>query len=138
MRKIVETRDLKLIHAADRVCFPYDPECGYMGSAKWWLMKVDGVTAGYIGAVYNMSGGHVYNCRTGVLPWYRGQGIQKLLTKHVIKWAKSIQASAVVTDTVVENVASNNSLIACGFKTYSPEFPWNVPGGIYWRREIKF
>ena len=136
MRKVVETRDLKLIHAADRLCFPHDPACSYLGAAKWWIAKIDGSTAGYIGAVYNMSTGQVYNCRTGVLPWCRGQGLQKVLTRRVVRWAKSIHASAVVTDTVIENIASNNSLIACGFRMYEPEVPWTVPGGIYWRRKI--
>jgi GNAT superfamily N-acetyltransferase len=76
--------------------------------------------------------GYLY--RVGVMPAYRGQGLQKrLITVREAK-AKRLGYIALVTDTT-DNPASANSLINCGFHIHEPYVVWGPnPRTIYWRK----
>lgn len=42
-----------------------------------------------------------------------------------------------VTDVIHHNVASINSLIACGFRLFVPDKPWGKPEHVcFWRRPL--
>lgn len=76
-----------------------------------------------------------YLCRAGVIPEYRGRGIQKRLIRVRERKAKALGWPEVISDTNL-NPASANSLIACGFRTYTPEEPWGFETATYWRKPL--
>jgi predicted acetyltransferase len=77
-----------------------------------------------------------YLCRAGVLaPKFRGRGLQKLMIQKRVTYARRRKWSVVVTDTH-ENLASANSLIACGFRLYAPDTKWSFETSLYWRKQL--
>jgi len=132
--------DVAKAYALDRMILP-DDEPYAMGSARWWLASVDGQTVAYAGAkaLQGANAGHVMLCRAGVLPCARGAGLQKRLIRARLRWAAGLErVGAVVTYTVRDNVRSSNSLIACGFRLYTPAAPWFAPDTdvLYWRKAL--
>ena len=77
--------------------------------------------------------GEGYLARAGVLPEFRGQGLQKRLIKVREEFAREHGMPALICDTC-DNPASANSLIACGFKMFQPQEPWGLPRSVYWRK----
>lgn len=63
------------------------------------------------------------NC-AGVLDTYRGMGIHKRMIKIRINWAKRNDFTTLITYAHIENPASCNALISCGFRLYRPESLW--------------
>ena len=69
------------------------------------------------------------------LPEYRGLGLQKRLIRTRLRWAKSHKFTHAHTYTLLNNVASANALISCGFKRYWCDEPW--AGRVdYWKRKL--
>ncbi len=95
---------------------------GYFGA--WWIARAGREVAAYA-AVYaaGKTPNAGYLARCGVLPRFRGHGLQKRLIRLRIRHARAQGWDALVTDTFNDNYASANSLIACGFRLYKPEFP---------------
>lgn len=123
------------ILAADRVCFPHDAPPDWEASFWWWLDD-GGDVAAYCAAMrspYVL--GAAYLSRAGVLPEYRGCGLQVRLIRARLRWAKRLGCDAVVTDTL-NNPASANSLIRCDFKLWEPPKPWAGSGALYWLRRF--
>jgi GNAT superfamily N-acetyltransferase len=80
-------------------------------------------------------GGHLYSA--GVLPRYRGHGLQKRLIRKRIAAARARGWTCLVTETIYDNCPSANSLIACGFRQFKPERAWsNYRYTVYWRRVL--
>lgn len=77
----------------------------------------------------------MYLVRAGVLPEFRGRGLQKRLLLARERYARSVGAEWLITSTYL-NTASANSLIARGFRLYEPEIPWGADGTLYWRKEL--
>lgn len=100
----------------------------------WWIAYSGKTEAGYCG-VSKTPLGNAYLCRAGVLPKFRGRGLQKQMIQKRVRWARAHGLPAVVTDTH-ENVASANSLIACGFRLYEPESKWSFETALYWRKQL--
>jgi ribosomal protein S18 acetylase RimI-like enzyme len=123
------------VSAMDVECFPLDqpfvPAEGF-----WWVAFDDKKEAAYIGFKQSNQGEHTaYLERVGVLPKYRGNGLQVRLTRLALAYLRKNGWDTVVTDTR-RNPASANSLINCGFKTYEPQYPWSFVDAVYWRRVI--
>lgn len=78
-----------------------------------------------------------YLARAGVLPQARGYGLQRKLIRVREAYAKRSGYKVIVTDTANLNVASSNSLIACGYKLYTPHTRWGFASGNYWRKTLK-
>lgn len=119
-----------------RRCFEADDplvpdEFGY-----WWL-AFDGVEAIAFAALSPSSQWQEtgYLSRSGVLPEYRGHGLQKRMIRIRVKKAKRLGWVAVLSDTR-QNPASANSLIGCGFKMYDPQRPWGFEDACYWRKKL--
>jgi len=106
------------------------PTTGY-----WWIATVDGEPAGFAGlrpsVRWDSTG---YLCSAGVLPAYRGQGIQKLLVQKRVRAARELGWHTAITDTICDNVPSMRSLIACGFRPYVPAVKWANEFSVYWKR----
>lgn len=120
----------------DKECLPGcpDPE---VGTGTWWVVLDKKQPVGYacIRESLRMLGWG-YMSRAGVIPAYRGQGLQKRLIQTRLSYAKKAGWEGVVTDTSKDNVASSNSLIACGFRLYRPKFLWSFENALYWRKEL--
>lgn len=92
---------------------------------EWWLAYNEKRPVAFAGLVpmsdYFSVG---YLCAAGVLPDFRGHGLQKRLIRRRIARARELGCVAIYTDTIHENAASANSLIACGFRQFVPHTPW--------------
>lgn len=103
----------------------------------WWWIVYDGpLPVGFCGLYQSVKWRDAgYLCRSGVMPEYRGRGLQKRLIRLRERKAREAGMTWLVTDTY-ENPPSSNSLIACGYKTYQPETPWGADGVTYWRKSL--
>lgn len=104
----------------------------------WWLVYDEaGKAVAYAGvkqSSYDPSTVGYLN-RSGVLPAHRGHGLQKRLIKARVTFARKHGWEVLVTDTT-DNPASANSLIACGFQTFTPKNLWAFTYSIYWRKKL--
>jgi ribosomal protein S18 acetylase RimI-like enzyme len=98
----------------------------------WWIAYTGDQEAGYCG-IKQFATGDGYLCRSGVLPKFRGCGLQKIMIRRRVAYARSLGWKAVTSDTA-SNPQSGNSLIACGFRLYEPERKWALESSIYWRK----
>lgn len=128
--------DREDILEADRVCLPHDYPPEWDG-AVWWVLEDGGRVAAYCAARPSESTpGGVYLCRAGVLPEYRGRGLQRRLVRVRERWARAHGYTACVTDTY-RNPASSNNLIACGYRLWTPKQPWSYASACYWFRRLR-
>jgi GNAT superfamily N-acetyltransferase len=126
----------ELVAAADRVCFPGDDPTVLEG-AEWWGAWDGNRLAAYAGAVILPGEPDVvYLRRCGVLPEYRGQGLQRRLITARVRWARRNGAREVVTDTHPTNVPSAKTLVRAGFTPYEPITRWAGDFWSYWRLEL--
>ena len=104
----------------------------------WWVVFDGKTPAAFAGIVPSLQWTHTgYLCRAGVLPAYRGLGLQQKLIRKRVKHARSLGWVCVLTDTLSDNAPSMNNLIACGFRPYSPARPWGYSGAVYWRLKLE-
>lgn len=82
-------------------------------------------SAGWHGAAF-------FHC-AGVMPMYRGRGLQKRMIRIRLAYARRHGMIGARTYTVLDNPASSRSLIACGFKLYRPENMWAGSHVNYWK-----
>ena len=102
----------------------------------WWIASEDGKEAGFIGYVPSTHYAKTaYFYRVGVLPKYRGMGLQRRMMLVMERHARLMQYRAIVTDTM-ENIPSANNIIACGYKLFAPAEPWGHAGALYWRKQL--
>ena len=72
---------------------------------------------------------------SGVLKAYRGKNLQRRLIRARVAYARHLGWHTVITDTMHDNPASMRSLIACGFKPYTPHVKWgDSEHAVYWIR----
>lgn len=87
----------------------------------WWVAFHGKEAAGFSGMVpTELVYGALYIRATGVLPKFRGHSLQSRLYRAHEKFARAKGYSRIVTDTICDNAASMNSLIACGYKDIQP------------------
>jgi GNAT superfamily N-acetyltransferase len=105
---------------------------------EWWVVFESGKPAAFAGMVpmaEYFSG--AYLCASGVLPQYRGNGLQKVLIRKRLQRAKTLGCKVAYTDTIHENAFSANSLIASGFKRFVPSIPWGKTKDVhFWRKDL--
>lgn len=124
--------------AVQALCFPHDAPVN-VTEGLWWIARgPTGEPAGFAGMALWAGGDPLtaYLSLAGVVPEFRGQGLQKRLIRARLTKAKQLSLRRVVTDTTTSNPASVNSLIACGFRQFLPEHPWKVPGALYWEKTL--
>ena len=125
-----DTIILKIMH---RCCFGDCPEPDWDDDYWWYVTENDlPVAFGGMGIMDGEGGDKIgIFTRVGVLPHWRGEGLQVKLIHARLNYAKRQNCIRCVTYTV-DNPASENSLINCGFKRYQPVNPW--AGKVtYWR-----
>lgn len=130
--------DLKTIQELDAVFFAGCVPPG--GNIVWWIAKeIDesvgyAKVAGYAGA--RIVDGEIYLERAAVCKWARGQGLQKKLIRARLRYGRAQRCTHAVTYTI-NNPASANSLISCGFRAYTPAYPWVDGDDVsYWRLKL--
>lgn len=116
------------IQALDRATLPEAPPSP---DTEWWGCWRDGELIAYAGARM-LSDASYFMSRAGVVPAARGAGLQKRLIRARVRRGYALGALRVATYTLPHNVASSNSLIACGFRTYTPHSEYAGSGAIYW------
>lgn len=134
--RILRCRDQVTLIRLQQECLPNDDPLD-PSKGDWWVGWKGGDPVAF--ACLKPTRGDPatgYLARAGVLPSARGQGLQKRLVKVREKRARELGMTHVVTDTANYNVASSNSLIACGYRLYRPSYVWGFPDGNYWRKEL--
>jgi len=139
MIRIRSVKDFRPIQHMDHVCFPNDAPYPTANGALWWIAWVNGEGAGFAGLkiLTGKNKGLAYLCRAGVLPLYRGLGIQRRLINTRVAAAARLGSKAVISYTSYENLPSANNLIKCGFKLYEPAETYGTKHGLYFWRDLK-
>ena len=136
VKKCDALKNSEQILTMDRVCFPDDDPPLIDRFTFGWIVKVGGTIAGY--ALARVAG-HVpnalYMSRCGVLPEYRGNGLQQLMIAARVEYAREDGFQEVITDTQPMNTPSCNNLIAQGFKLYETQSLTQDTNTLYWVKE---
>jgi GNAT superfamily N-acetyltransferase len=123
-------------HAADigelhSICFSQNEHIPDPASGQWWLTFDDDEPIAFAHLLpstwYDNAG---YLSRSGVIPKYRGYGLQKRLIRARVTQARRNGWEWLRTDTR-GNPASSNSLISCGFRLFEPKHPWAFSDSLY-------
>lgn len=120
----------------DRECLPTDFPVD-TSDGVWWVAWKKNIPIAYASLKQSNQGADIaYYSRAGVIPAFRGRGIQKKMLRVLLKYAKAEGWARVISDTSKDNVASSNSLITCGFKLYRPATPWSFDSALYWYKAL--
>lgn len=104
--------------------------------ADWWIVTSNGTPVAYAGLKESARFANCgYLCYGGVAEKFQGRGIQKKLIRVRTREARRRGYEWLFTDTY-RNPPSENSLIACGFKTYRPEDYYRSEHSTYWRLKL--
>jgi GNAT superfamily N-acetyltransferase len=110
----------RILHM-DRICFPLD-EPPSIVSAEWVIGWDGGTSAAYCAwKTVEHDGVPVgFHYRGGVLPGYRGHGLQRRMLRLREIRMREQGLTAAVTYTDADGAASMRSLIAEGYRPYAP------------------
>jgi len=130
------------VDSMQRLMFP--PSCNYLANldeGQWWIATAKGEDIERLAGFCAIAPSRrwrdcAYLSRAGVMPDFRGNGLQRRFINTRLRWAKAKGYRYVITDTAPFNHASSNSLIGCGFKLYEPTHPWAADGALYWRKTL--
>jgi GNAT superfamily N-acetyltransferase len=122
----------------DEICFPADHRVAVPGSL-WWVAW-DGTEpvafAGLRLCSLAENRGLGFLCRAGVVPAYRGRGLQKKLIRVREAAARQLGLKELVTYCLCSNSPSMNSLVSCGYRFYVPATKYGGSGSVYLRKEL--
>ena len=131
--------ELYLVKALDQLIFGSvgcDAEPEEYDESDWWLAYNGKPPIAFAGSVTNHKD-YVQLQRSGILPEYRGHGLQKRLIRARVSYSKAKGAKTVYTYCASWNSPSINSLISCGFKVYRPEINYGSEGDIYLIKQLE-
>jgi GNAT superfamily N-acetyltransferase len=135
VRKAVSQNDLAECHRMQMDVFT-GGEHRDVSKDHWWIARVDGVPAGFACLVV-FADKKAYQALAGVLPAFRGNGLQRKLLRSREAYAKRSGCDCVFTYTAWRNWPSANSLIREGYTLYTPASkPWGLPWSLYFRKAI--
>lgn len=121
--KLRQTDNTDLVHALHTICLPSDEFPS--GGQLWVCHADDGTPVAFCSAcVLPAETGTVFLSSAGVLPCARGQGLQRRMIYTRLNWARTQDATHVITYTVYDNYASIINLLDAGFKFYDPRYRW--------------
>ena len=123
----------------DRICFESDEPVETEG-CWWWLIRDQFgrpiAFAGLRPCRHKSNFGLAYMTRCGVRLKHRGKGLQKKLIRARVLLARRNGFKEIVTYVLNWNLASANSLIACGFRLYTPASLWAGSKALYFRKVL--
>jgi GNAT superfamily N-acetyltransferase len=135
--RVLKSMDEELILRLQLAILPTDEPLAFL-AGPWWVAWVGSEPVGFACLkMYDTARDTGYLARAGVLKAYRGRQIQRKLIQVREKYARARLLKVLVTDTSRANLASSNSLIACGYRLYTPAVPWAFKDGNYWRKTLK-
>jgi len=110
-----------------------------MQEGHWWLLMDGGLAVGFasLEIYYYLVGWPAFLSLSGIIPMYRGQGLQKKLIRVRERMARKIDCGRIVTYSSYDNYASANNLINCGYRLYLPQKEWGIAGGYYFRKILR-
>jgi GNAT superfamily N-acetyltransferase len=120
-RPAASEEDGQRILRLDRICFPVDEPP--VIAAAHWIIGWDGETPAAYCAWKTVSHDGVqvgFHYRGGVLPEYRGHGLQRQMLRLREAEMHELGLTAAVTYTDADGAASMRSLIAEGYRPYAP------------------
>ena len=104
-------------------------------TGQWWIAYEGAEPIAFAGLRPSLRWeGTGYLASTGVLPKFRGRGLQRRLIRKRLAACSNNGWHTAITDTLNGNWASMRSLIACGFKPYAPVVRWGDKSAVYWIR----
>lgn len=120
-----------LINFMDRQLFPLDVPPDFP-SANWFVMREDDVLAGFCSwKMVEHAGSTVgFHYRAGVMPTFRGRGLQKRMIEFRENEMRKEHLKDAVTYTDADNAASMRSLLKCGYLPYTPTEQTCLSGGL--------
>ncbi len=130
-----KTRDMELINRLDTQLMgtATNPNTQFI----WWIVRVDGRLAGYCGlGLYDEADPYAYLARAGILPEFRGKGIQRRLIKIREDEARKRGYHYIITYTARHNLASANNLIKSGYRLYRPAKCWGIKLALYFCKRL--
>lgn len=136
----VDARDIEAaeeISAMHMACFKYALDRPTTDHGHWWV-GYDGDEPVCFAGLWpstNWPDEAGYLARAGVLPLYRGHGLQRRMILVRERKARALGWKFIVTDTC-ENPHSSNNLIRLGYKMFLPPKLWGPDGSSYWRKEL--
>jgi ribosomal protein S18 acetylase RimI-like enzyme len=133
------------ILAMDRICFPLDEPPSIAGAV--WFIGCDGGTEAAYCAWKTVEHGGVpvgFHYRAGVLPGFRGQGLQRRMLRLREARMREEGLRSAVTYTDADGAASMRSLIAEGYRPYAPSPATTLSGAgrfgrvgfVHWRKSL--
>lgn len=128
---IRRTANADVVFALDYKMF-WDTPIVDNGHMEYWLVWNDGKPIGYC-ATTNY-GEHIFMSRCGVLPEFRGHGLQKRMIRARELFHGNKEYFTYVS---LRNPASINSLISCGYKAYAPQRRYAGDEFIYLIKEAR-
>lgn len=137
--KVFRTKDIEAVRKLDATLWAEAYTDDFVGHELWLAKNDAGKLVGYASLQLVDGGSAAFLAKSGVLWEARGHGLQKRFIKARERRAKELGAKRTVTYTSDDNLASINSLIACGYKMYRPTYSWGLPfgkGGLYWFRSL--
>ena len=127
--------NMKELRQLQKLCLPYDSP--YRDKKAWyWIGYWKDVPVAFCVLAPSVRWSDcVYMARSGVIPAFRGKGLQKRMIVIRERWARRKGYKWSVTDTS-ENPPSANSLISRGYRIYEPTVTWGLATAIYWRKRL--
>lgn len=134
--KIRRTSDWDACASIQLATCPDDtPETPALGNVFW--LACDGKTpAAFASLRPGRTKGTAFLSRAGVLPVYRGLGLQRKLIRARVRWAKKHGYRRVVTYVLPDSSHSLANLLACGFDVYRPKIAWASGTVIYLKKRL--
>jgi GNAT superfamily N-acetyltransferase len=120
-RRAVSREDAALIAQMDVVCFPIDAPAVFAG-ANWFIGGDGGRPAAYCAwkPIEHDDATVGFHYRGGVLPDWRGQGLQREMLRLREAEMREQGIAWAVTYTDADGAASMRNLIAEGYRPYAP------------------
>lgn len=127
--------DLQHVERLNAALFPGIP-VPKAAETFWWLALEGKSKVGFGGYRLIEGGDTAFLNRAGVLPFFRGRGIQRRLIRTRLSHAKRSGARVAITYTTADNVWSANNLIRTGFVMYRPQQYWAGNEMVYWWKDL--
>lgn len=133
-RHVSHQRHKATLERLQKICLPYDKP--YFSPGWYWIgYDGDKPVAFCVASPSLRWTDTVYLARAGVIPDYRGMGLQKRMIAMRERLARRKGYVWSVTDTT-NNPASSNSLISKGYRLFDPSKPWAYGYSLYWRKKL--
>lgn len=132
--KIRQSTNIGLIKSLHRDCFPDDDFDDHKENVCWIAWK--GKEPIGFTVLTKLSHGIIFLSRSGVLPKYRGNKLQKRFIRVRERYARKHGYKNIITYTKIFNINSSRSIQKCGYELYVPEYEYADKDCLYWIKQL--